>query len=73
MYPDPAHIEDIVALCDAVDEEDGSLDKCELHDCIVMIENDFREEYCPASYPALICPCEHYDAECPGEWDCYDI
>jgi len=51
---------------------DGTVDSCEMHDCIVMVENNWRDEYCP-NYGHLYCDCPFYVADCPGEWNCDDI
>jgi len=34
----------------------GEIDACEAHACIVMIENEWRAEYCP-EYPSVYCDC----------------
>jgi len=41
-------------LCDV--DFDGSIDFCEMHDCIVVVENEWRLENCP-EYGAAYCPC----------------
>jgi len=59
--------------CDA--NEDGTLTICEIHDCLVMCENEWRLENCEEGTPDLYCeynpfePCE----ECPGMWICEDV
>jgi predicted nucleic acid-binding Zn finger protein len=59
-----------VAYCDQ--DGNASLDKCEIHDCLVMCENEWRAENCP-NYGMLYCNCPFWVAECPGAWDCEDI
>jgi len=51
---------------------DGSLNACEVHDCVVLCENEWRAEYCPESED-LFCSCPYYVAECEGAWNCNDI
>jgi len=46
---DPEHMAEINAYCDF--NGDGVTDSCEVHSCIVMIENEWRAEYCPEGYP----------------------
>jgi hypothetical protein len=50
----------------------GSLDACEIHDCLVMIENNWRAEHCPES-ENLFCTCPYTVVYCDGAWDCEDI
>lgn len=40
--------------------------------CVLMVENAWREENCPAEYGALYCG-ECYIAPCDGAWNCLDI
>jgi len=52
----------ILEYCDSND--DGILIDCEIHNCVVMIENEWRAENCPDYATADNCfiyPCE---AEC---------
>jgi hypothetical protein len=54
---------------------DGSLSVCEVHDCVVMAENEWRHEYCEYSED-LYCTCPFTDVEpatCDGAWNCTDI
>jgi len=67
---DPEHLEEINMYCDY--NENGVTDACEVHACIVMIENDWRDEYCP-DYGHLYCDCPFVVSECEGAWDCEDI
>jgi len=58
-------------MCDT--DNDGNIDQCELFDCIVVVENEWRDEYCP-NYGHAYCenvfePC----ATCEGEWNCSDV
>jgi hypothetical protein len=44
-------------LADSCDQNnDGSVDACEVHTCIVMCENEWRMNNCP-EYGAAYCPC----------------
>lgn len=44
-------------MADYCDEnEDGVVSDCELHACLVMTENEWRNEYC-AGYPHVHCDC----------------
>jgi len=52
---DPEHYEILLNDCDT--NYDGSIDQCETHACVVKIENDWRDEYCPES--------EHVYCDCP--------
>lgn len=42
---DQAHVDNINALCDY--NGNGEADICEIHDCINVIENDWRAQNCP--------------------------
>lgn len=48
------------------------LDSCEVHTCIVMSENIWRDEYCP-NYGHVFCDCPFFVATCEGAWECEDI
>jgi len=61
----------VVEYCDY--NNDGTISECEVFDCIVMCENEWRAEYCPDS-ENVFCenpyePCE----TCDGAWTCGDI
>jgi len=56
--------------CDS--DEDETIDACELHACVVMCENAWRDDNCP-EYGHVYCDCPFIVAECPGHWDCGDI
>lgn len=45
---EPTHLEELNAYCDY--NGNGEVDACEAHACVVMIENEWRAEYCP-EYP----------------------
>jgi hypothetical protein len=51
---DEDHLEDYMALCDL--DNDGNIEKCEVHSCIMDIENAYRAEYCP-DFGLLYCEC----------------
>ena len=42
---DAEHLDILVEYCDT--NNDGTLTKCEIFDCVVMCENEWRDEYCP--------------------------
>jgi len=65
------HYEILVEYCDY--NGDGNLNMCEIHDCVVMCENEWRDEYCPES-EHLYCDCPYVVADtCDGIWTCDDI
>ena len=66
---DMEHYEVMVANCDS--NYDGTLEICEIHECIVVVENEWRAENCPY-YGDIYCPCE-YNPTCEGAWNCVDI
>jgi hypothetical protein len=43
--------------------EDGTVDVCEVHSCVVMCENAWREEYCEFSED-LYCTCPFAEKTC---------
>jgi hypothetical protein len=43
----------IMEYCDF--NYNGTVDACEIHDCIVDCENAWRAEYCPEGYEMLYC------------------
>jgi len=45
---DEEHYAQLVEYCDT--NFDGAIDECELFECMIMIENEWRSEYCP-DYP----------------------
>lgn len=52
---------------------DGDVSSCELFDCLVVTENEWRADYCPDAEP-IYCvnplePC----TVCEGYWTCEDI
>jgi len=52
---------------------DGTLDSCEIHDCVVDVENAWRVENCGDNYPPLYCNSPFDCPVCEGAWSCYDI
>jgi len=64
---DETHYEFLVDSCDM--NNDGTIDACEVHVCIVQCENAWRAEFCP-EYGAAYCPCPFELTECYGAWDC---
>jgi hypothetical protein len=67
----------MVDYCDS--NGDGIIDDCEVHACIVMTENTWRNEDCPG-YPHIQCDCDLDFSgisgvvdTCEGAWYCEDI
>jgi len=54
---------------------DYVLTVCEVHDCVVMCENEWRVENCPDNMEPLYCSCPFAQEEpsCEGAWTCDDI
>jgi hypothetical protein len=48
---------------------DGSLETCEIFDCITMAENGWRAVECP-EYGDAYCVCPFDVASCEGHWEC---
>jgi len=73
-YNDEISEEHVSLLMDACDyNQDGTVSKCEVFDCVVACENAWRDEYCPNS-EHLYCanpyePCP----TCEGVWTCDDM
>jgi len=68
---DNEHLDILIEYCDA--NNDGTINECEVFDCVVACENEWRAEYCP-NYGDLYCenayaPCE----VCEGAWTCEDV
>jgi len=47
------HLDILIEYCDA--DGNGSVNTCEVHDCVVACENEWRLEYCPEGYEPLYC------------------
>jgi hypothetical protein len=64
----------IMAECDL--DFNGYIGRCEMFECMVMIENEYRATNC-AGYALAYCPLPYSDGECEptciGEWDCETI
>jgi hypothetical protein len=69
-YVDEEHYGIMIDACDM--NNDGNLDACEIHACVIMVENQWRAENCPG-YGELWCECCFEVHECPGEWNCADV
>jgi hypothetical protein len=67
---DESHLECITNSCDF--DNNGSVSICEIHDCVVMAENVWREDYCEYSED-LYCMCPFINATCDNLWTCEDI
>jgi len=48
---------------------DGTLEACELHECITMAENAWRDDNCP-NYGDAFCLCPFDVISCDGAWGC---
>jgi hypothetical protein len=59
-------------LCDT--NEDGNLDACEVHSCVVIVENEYRTTYC-RDYEMIICDCPwvNLDVCNKDRWECSDV
>jgi hypothetical protein len=68
---DESHYAELVYYCDF--NNDGTLDACEIHDCIVICENEWRAENCDITYGQLYCDCDFIVPVCEGAWNCADI
>jgi len=64
------HYEIMTESCDT--NFDGSVDECEIHACIVKVENKFRAEKHPG-FGFAYCPCPVPKCECEGSKNCKDI
>jgi len=51
---DSEHYSILIEYCDF--DNNGTLEACEIHACVVIIENEWRDEYCP-DYGYAYCPC----------------
>jgi len=69
-YLDDEHLEIMLEYCDFDNSESISI--CEVHDCMVMCENSWREAYCEYSED-LYCICPFINATCDDLWTCDDI
>jgi hypothetical protein len=49
-----SHYEVLIEFCDY--DNNGEVDSCEMHACVVDIENEWRAEYCPDS-EMVYCEC----------------
>jgi hypothetical protein len=59
----------MVEYCDM--NNDGTIDGCELHACVVRCENEWRDEHCP-NFPHVACDCPFQPPQC-GQWNCADV
>jgi hypothetical protein len=67
---DLEHYGILVENCDT--NNDGTLDSCEIHECIVKCENAWRDENCP-EYGHVYCNCPFLPPTCVGAWNCLDV
>jgi len=64
------HYNLMVEYCDF--NNDGTIDTCEVHTCVIMCENEWRAEVCP-DYGFVYCDCPFYVVPCEGAWNCLDV
>jgi hypothetical protein len=64
------HYEILVEYCDF--NNDGTLNACEIHACVIMCENEWRAANCPETQN-LYCACPYEVNTCPGAWNCEDV
>jgi hypothetical protein len=67
---DGEHYGLLVEYCDF--NNDGTLAPCEIHTCVVLCENEWRDENCP-EYGYVYCECPIHTPECAGEMNCIDV
>jgi hypothetical protein len=67
---DEAHLAELVEECDL--NNNGTLDACEIHACLVLDENRYRDVNCPF-FGHVYCECPFDIDICIGSWDCDDI
>jgi len=69
---DSVHLSYVNELCDT--NEDGNLDACEVHACVVIVENEYRTTYCP-DYEMIICDCPWLNLDICNKdrWECSDV
>jgi len=67
---DEEHLKLFMETCD--ENKDGSLNGCEVHDCVMEIENAFRKQHCP-EFGYAYCRCPFPPEECPGAYNCPEL
>jgi hypothetical protein len=68
---DKETIDALMADCDT--NGDDLIERCEMFECMVRIENEFRRVNCPNYGLAYCKPLEDCCHPCPEEWDCATI
>jgi len=68
IYKDDLEV--LMVACDL--DGNNSLDECEVHDCLVLVENNWRANYCPDAED-LYCANPYECAACYGAWTCDDV
>jgi len=58
-------------FCDA--NQDGTVNKCEMFDCLVILENKYRTEKCGKDFGDLYCVNPFLEICCKDAWNCDDI
>jgi len=56
-YIEEEHYGIMVEYCDT--NFDGTIDACEVHECLMIAENEYREINC-VDYPEAVCSCDFY-------------
>lgn len=60
----------MIEACDF--NNDGTIDTCEVHTCVLEAESRYRTDFCPG-YGDLYCDCPFYVVPCEDAWNCYDV
>jgi hypothetical protein len=62
----------MVEMCDT--NFDGTIDCCELQACLILTENEWRDDNCSEDFGYLYCPnCPCIPPTCMGAMNCLDI
>jgi hypothetical protein len=61
-------------LTEACDQDgDLRIDECEMFDCVVEVENHWRDDWCPPEFGHSYCHCPFEPDTCDGFWLCGDV
>lgn len=61
------HFNGLLEFCDI--NGDAELTECEIHECLVNYENDWRDANCP-EYGHVFCYWDNSECLCEGAWGC---
>lgn len=67
---DGEHAKFLYDTCDY--NKDGTVDSCELFECLIELENKYRVEFCGEDFGDLYC-IPPSDCDCPEAWTCEDV